>query len=108
MPNPEPHPEPAPETRPETRDPAAVLQAVEQRLATIQQELADLKTLTAWEQLPLAQLHAMDDELEALERRLHGYLVKYGQPSLFWQVVRFVGLGIVLGMAAQAWIQTAR
>ncbi|GAB4215606.1 MAG: hypothetical protein OHK0012_16150 [Synechococcales cyanobacterium] len=98
---------PSPEPHPETRDPVAVLRVVEERLAELQQELADLKTLTTWEQLPIAQLNAFADELEALERRLHGYLVKYGQPSLFWQVVRFVGLGIVLGMAAHAWILAA-
>jgi protein subunit release factor A len=39
------------------------------------------------------QLHQLQKELEALEFELESSLL----PDLFWQVVRFVGLGIVIG-----------
>jgi protein subunit release factor A len=39
------------------------------------------------------QLHQLQKELEALEFDLESSLL----PNLFWQVVRFVGLGIVIG-----------
>ncbi|MEN9219184.1 MAG: hypothetical protein Q6K08_00115 [Thermostichales cyanobacterium GMQP_bins_62] len=58
-----------------------------------------------FEYIHIVQLQALNHDLDALEARLHQYLVQRTQPSLFWQVVRFVGLGIVIGMAAQAWLQ---
>jgi len=89
-------------------DPQSLLAEVEARLHQVQQQLHDLKTLAHLDSTPLGQLRALDQDLDALEARLHQYLVKRSQPSLFWQVVRFVGLGIVLGMAAQSWLDLHR
>lgn len=86
-------------------DPQGLLSAVEKRLQALQQQVQDLRTLEQLESMPLVQLQALNHDLDALEARLHQYLVRRTQPSLFWQVVRFVGLGIVIGMAAQAWLQ---
>jgi len=89
-------------------DPQALLAEVETRLQQVHQQLTDIKTLHHLESIPLVQLRALDQDLDTLEARLHSYLVKRSQPSLFWQVIRFVGLGIVLGMAAQGWLDFYR
>ena len=44
------------------------------------------------------QLNHLQQELETLELNLESILL----PDLFWQVVRFVGIGIVLGWGLKA------
>ncbi|MEN9219185.1 MAG: hypothetical protein Q6K08_00120, partial [Thermostichales cyanobacterium GMQP_bins_62] len=57
-------------------DPQGLLSAVEKRLQALQQQVEDLRTLEQLESMPLVQLQALNQDLNALEARLHQYLVR--------------------------------
>ena len=64
-----------------------------------QQKLLEQKKVDNPEKEPIkTQLHHIQQELEKLELNLESVLL----PSLFWQVVRFVGIGIVIGWSLKA------
>ncbi len=80
------------------------LEELEQQLIQAQAKLQDLKELAKLEQLPPEQWTELQDQITALEERLQTYLVDLNPlPTLFWQVVRLGGLGLVLGFALGQW-----
>jgi hypothetical protein len=79
--------------------------AFEQRVSHLQTQLADLKELARLEQLPPAQWVEAEQELSALEARMQRYLGELNSPPMaFWQVVRFGGLGFLLGILVKSWL----
>lgn len=87
----------------------------EQSLRAVNQSLRDVKrryvairrAQTRWDQLqrqqqpsnlPVAELAAIQSEIETLEATLESKLFRWGQlKEPFWQIVRFGGLGLILG-----------
>ncbi len=83
----------------------AELAAYEERLAQLQTRLADLKELAAAEQLAPDQWAEMQEQLVALEARMQEYLGDLvNRPMIFWQAVRFGGLGFLIGILLQRWL----
>lgn len=84
----------------ETSTLVADLEALEQKLIQAQAQVRDLKELAQLEQLPPQQWAELQEQVMALEARMQEYLDDLNPwPALFWQVVRFGGLGLVLGYA---------
>lgn len=80
------------------------LEELEQQLIQAQAKLQDLKELAKLEQLPPERWTEFQDQIMALEERLQTHLADLNPlPTLFWQVVRFGGLGLVLGFALGQW-----
>ena len=78
------------------------LDEIEQRLTKLQQKLADLKELKRVEQLPPDEAAAQLEEIMELETRLQTYvegLLSF--PAIFWQAVRWGGLGVLVGALLQ-------
>ncbi len=88
---------------PASPDPLAALQA---KLQTLQARLADLRELERLSQLSPDQWAELQAEVSQLEQRLQAYLLEVFNPvpATFWQVVRFGGLGLLLGIALQRWV----
>lgn len=69
------------------------VQTAKLRRTELQQRLRQLQT----------ELHQVKASLETLEVELESRLFSWSsQRDVFWQIVRFVGLGIVLGIALKA------
>jgi chromosome segregation ATPase len=69
------------------------IQIAKQRRTELQQRLHELQ----------AELRQVKETLEALEVDLESRLFSWNsQREVFWQVIRFVGLGIVVGLAFKA------
>ncbi|MFS8868364.1 hypothetical protein [Synechococcus sp. H65.1] len=88
---------------PASPDPLEDLQA---KLQTLQARLADLRELERLSQLSPDQWAELQAEVSQLEQRLQAYLLEVFNPvpATFWQVVRFGGLGLLLGIALQRWV----
>jgi len=86
---------------PDSPDPLEALQA---RLEILQARLADLRKLERLSQLSPDQWAELQTEVSQLEERLQAYLLEVFLPATFWQVVRFGGLGLLLGIALQRWV----
>lgn len=55
--------------------------------------------------LPAEELAQMQDRIEALKVTLESHLLSWReQQEPFWQIVRFVGLGLVLGWVLRGWV----
>ncbi len=105
------------DSAPSRPDPAQ-LDVWEQQLSSLQTQIADFRELARLETLSTEQLAEISDQVAALEERLKGYLdallddlkQEYGadtfvsKPMLLWQVVRFGGLGFLLGVLLQWWL----
>ncbi len=130
-PLPEPQPEPQSET---TAAPSATLtldQAFDQELATVETALRDLQTrhsqvqqaqqsqtqlLEQREQVQQAlqqgvtpelqsELQQIDEKLADLSYTLESQLLNWASAQKpFWQILRFVGLGLVLGWGLAFWV----
>ncbi|MEN9202494.1 MAG: hypothetical protein Q6K92_05690 [Thermostichus sp. DG_1_5_bins_95] len=87
-------------------NPADSLTQLENQLSTLQARLADLKEMERIAQLPPDQWAQIQAEVSQLEQRLQAYLLEVFNPipATFWQVVRFGGLGVLLGVALQRWL----
>jgi hypothetical protein len=88
---------------------AGELEAFEQQVQRLQQQVMDLKSWTDLEQVPPSQWADMQIQIQALEERMNGYLVAVIEdinqpPAAFWQAVRFGGIGIVVGILLQRWL----
>lgn len=69
------------------------VQTAKQRRTELQQRLNQLQ----------AELRQIKESLETLEIDLESRLLSWrSQREVFWQIVRFVGLGIVVGLALKA------
>ena len=78
-----------------------VKQDLEKRLQ-IQERQEELKEQLKDKSLPKplkTELNSLQEELDSLELNLESVLL----PDIFWQVVRFVFLGIVLGWFLHVW-----
>ena len=57
--------------------------------------------------LPKAELNRLKKQLETLEETLENQLMTWNNlKEPFWQVLRFVGLGLVLGWFLRGWFGT--
>ncbi|MEM9089925.1 MAG: hypothetical protein AAGC93_14400 [Cyanobacteria bacterium P01_F01_bin.53] len=55
--------------------------------------------------LPAEELAQMQDRIEALKVTLESQLVSWREmQEPFWQIVRFVGLGLVIGWFLRGWL----
>lgn len=55
--------------------------------------------------LPTEELAQMQDHIEALKLTLESHLLSWRErQEPFWQIVRFVGLGLVLGWILRGWV----
>jgi len=68
------------------------LQTAKQSKAELQQRLDQLQT----------ELHQVKEQLEALEIDLESRLPRSSYQEYFWQAIRFLGLGFVLGQLLDA------
>lgn len=83
----------------------AELEEMEQKLTQAQAKLQDLRELARLDQMPPEQWAELQSEIMALDERMQTYLEDLNPlPTLFWQVVRFGGLGLVLGFALGRWL----
>ncbi len=82
------------------------LEALQAKLAILQARLADLRELERLSQLSPEHWAEIQAEVSQLEHRLQAYLLEVFNPvpATFWQVVRFGGLGLLLGIALQRWV----
>lgn len=63
-------------------------------------------TTTDLSDLPAEELTEMQDRIEALKVTLESHLLSWREvQEPFWQIVRFGGLGLVLGWFLRAWIR---
>ncbi|MDX2270902.1 MAG: hypothetical protein NW237_02995 [Cyanobacteriota bacterium] len=86
-------------------DPDQEWQDFAQRLERLQGQWKDLQELAQLEKLPPERWAEAQQQLADLETRMQEYLGSFNPyPSLFWQVVRFVGLGLVIGVALGRWL----
>lgn len=87
-------------------DPSDSLNHLQEKLHTLQNRLADLRELERIAQLPSEQWAEIQAEASQLEQRIQAYLLEVFNPlpATFWQVVRFGGLGLLLGIALQRWV----
>lgn len=81
---------------------AQVKQDLAQRsqLLSRQQELKQQKKSNLVKEPIKTELHYLHQELERLDLNLESSLL----PDIFWQVVRFVFLGIIFGWFLHSWI----
>ncbi|MEO0801292.1 MAG: hypothetical protein AAFY57_03310 [Cyanobacteria bacterium J06642_2] len=76
-----------------------------QRLDLLQSKYNDLHEFSRLESLPPEQLTDMQEQLMTLETRMNTYLSEFvSLPAIFWQAVRWGGLGLLLGIALQRWL----
>ena len=55
--------------------------------------------------LPAEELAQMQDRIEALKLTLESHLLSWRErQEPFWQIVRFVGLGLILGWILRGWV----
>ena len=55
--------------------------------------------------LPKAELHRLKKQIETLEETLENQLMSWNTlKEPFWQVLRFMGLGMVLGWLLRGWL----
>lgn len=87
------------------------LEALEAKIAQVHLKVQDLKEAAQLDELPPDQWTDIQEQVAALEERMQSYLQSYLEeiemsrvPTLFWQVVRFGGLGMVLGFALGKWL----
>ncbi|MEB3225829.1 MAG: hypothetical protein VKJ86_08490 [Synechococcus sp.] len=76
----------------------AEVQTTQTRIAELQAEQATLaaEPETAQKQASLkTELNLIAEEIAKLELQLESHLLKWQEP--FWQIVRFTGIGILLG-----------
>ncbi|MGQ9838853.1 MAG: hypothetical protein ACUVRV_13045 [Cyanobacteriota bacterium] len=87
-------------------DPLDPLTQLEHQLSTLQARLADLREMERIAQLPPDRWAEIQAEANQLEQRIQAYLLEVFNPvpATFWQVVRFGGLGILLGVALERWL----
>lgn len=77
----------------------------EQRLGQLVNKLAAFRELEAIEAATPDEWASMQEQILALESRMQEYLDGLtDMPALFWQVVRWGGLGLLLGILLQRWI----
>jgi hypothetical protein len=81
------------------------LEALQAKLEILQARLADLRELERLSQLSPEHWAEIQAEVSQLEQRLQAYLLEVFNPvpATFWQVLRFGGLGLLLGIALQRW-----
>ena len=73
-----------------------------ERLAHLQQKVADLKELERIEKLPPEEAAAQLEDIMELETRLQTYVEGLvSLPAIFWQAVRWGGLGVIVGVILQ-------
>ncbi|HIK20349.1 MAG TPA: hypothetical protein IGR15_04675 [Synechococcus sp. M44_DOE_062] len=86
--------------------PSDPLEALQEKLQSLQARLADLRELERIAQLSPEQWAEIQAEASQLEQRLQAYVLEVFNPvpATFWQVVRFGGLGLLLGIALQRWV----
>lgn len=71
----------------------------QQRLKAKPDQKADLK----------AELAQLNDQLDEVEMRLESRLVSWlGLRAYFWQIVRFGGMGLLLGWGLATWVMNDR
>lgn len=81
------------------------LENFEQKLFSLQQKVRDLKEVLKLEAAPPSEWADLQAQMNELETRMHDYLSELNQPPMaFWQVVRFGGIGILLGIALEKWL----
>ena len=86
-----------PQASPEER--SVILLEVEERLGKLQAKLADLRELERVEKLPPDEAADQLEEIMELEQRLQEYVEGLvSLPAIFWQAVRWGGLGVLLGV----------
>ena len=77
------------------------------RFFAIRRAKAKYEQLTTAElsELPAEELAQMQDRIEALKVTLESHLLSWREvQEPFWQIVRFGGLGLVVGWFLRAWI----
>ena len=74
------------------------------RLQTLNAKVEAIEHLEAAEQLPPEEAAQMLEKLVEMEAVIREGLEGIFSPSVFWQAVRWGGLGIVLGALLQRWI----
>lgn len=81
------------------------LKDFKQRLELLQSKYDDLHEFSQLESASPEQLTEMQEQLMALETRMNEYLSEFvSVPAIFWQAVRWGGLGLLLGVALQRWL----
>ncbi len=87
-------------------DPPDPLDHLQEKLHSLQARLADLRELERIAQLSPEEWADIQAEASQLEQRLQAYVLEVFNPipTTFWQVVRFGGLGLLLGIALQRWV----
>ncbi|MGK7912374.1 MAG: hypothetical protein AB4050_12985 [Synechococcus sp.] len=74
-----------------------------QRLQALSAKVDAIEQLEAAEQLPPEEAAQMLEQLVEMEAVIREGLDGIFSPSVFWQAVRWGGLGIVLGALLQRW-----
>ncbi|MEM7795274.1 MAG: hypothetical protein AAF579_12605 [Cyanobacteria bacterium P01_C01_bin.118] len=85
-------------------------EALRQRYAEVQDafvQRSQLQSTITQNHLPKAELTRLKKQLETLEATLENQLMSWDNlKEPFWQVLRFVGLGLVLGWFLRGWFGT--
>jgi hypothetical protein len=81
------------------------LEIFEQKLVSLQHKVRDLKQVLNLDTASPSEWADLQAQMTDLENRMHDYLSELNQPPMaFWQVVRFGGIGILLGIALEKWL----
>ncbi|MEL7084339.1 MAG: hypothetical protein AAGM36_07540 [Cyanobacteria bacterium J06597_1] len=75
-----------------------------QRLQALSARVEAIEQLEAAEQLPPEEAAQMLEQLVEMEAIIREGLDGIFSPSVFWQAVRWGGLGVVLGALLQRWV----
>ncbi|MEO0852025.1 MAG: hypothetical protein AAFY15_00785 [Cyanobacteria bacterium J06648_11] len=76
-----------------------------QRLEILQAKYRALDEFARLESVPPEDLSAMQEQLMDLETRMNEYLLEFvSVPAIFWQAVRWGGLGLLLGILIGRWL----
>ena len=96
---------PSPDRLPNTDGDLAQLDIADfkQRLQALQDKVEAIEALEAAEQLPPEEAAQMLESLVEMETVIREGLEGIFSPSVFWQAVRWGGLGVVLGVILQRW-----
>ncbi|WP_017324195.1 hypothetical protein [Synechococcus sp. PCC 7336] len=89
-------------SNPSPTQPAIDLADLERRLQQLQVQLSDLQEFDRLEKLPPERAAEMLEQILDLETRMQTYvegLVSF--PAIFWQAVRWGGLGVLVGVLLQ-------
>ena len=82
-------------------------EALQQRYGEVQEAFAqwsETRAAITHGHLPKAELQRLKKQLETLEETLENRLLSWNNlKEPFWQVLRFVGLGLVLGWFFRGW-----